>query len=456
MKLLVVGGGIAGLSTAYFAQKAAADVEITLIESNPRLGGKIITDTAEGFIIEGGPDSFITQKQAALKLCLSLGIYDQLIGTNDDRRKIYILRNGKLHEMPDGLMMVVPTRFWPFVKSDLISWAGKIRMGMDLFVPPRQDDSDESLADFLRRRVGQEALEILGEPMMAGIHVADAETLSLKATFPRFIEIEKKYGSLTRGMLAAKKQPPSDTPMFMTMKGGLKDLIAALENAFTGKLISGKTVAEVMKADQGYRVILSDGTSIVTDAVILATPAYVSAKLLAHHGDELVDLLNKIRYVSTATVSLGYKNLPAPLEGFGFVIPRSEPTRLLACTISSIKFDHRASENNLLIRVFIGGPRRQELVSEDDATLIKIATEELQTILGITAEPSVTRVFRWIKGNPQYEVGHLDRVDRIEALCPPGIFVTGSAYRGVGMPDCIDQAEKTALKALRYLKHIPT
>lgn len=443
------------MATAYYAQKDAQqkglNVNITLIERDDRLGGKVTTDTSDGFVVEGGPDSFITQKPWALALARELGLEEQLVGTNDHRRKTYILRRGKLHQMPDGLTLVVPTRFWPFVKSRLISWPGKLRMGMDLFIPPKDDDEDESLADFMRRRLGHEALEVLGEPMLAGIHVAEAETLSLMATFPRLRATERKYGSLTKGMIAARKnRPPSTTSMFMTLRGGLTTLIGALEDAFDGVVLTGRGVTALGNGT----VYLDDGTTLPADAVILATPAYVAADLLG--PGELADLLTGIRYVDTATVSLGFDadEIGHPLNGFGFVIPHSEPTRLLACTWTSTKFDHRAPDGQVLLRVFVGGPRRQELVQLDDAELVQIVRDELRSIMGISAEPTLARVFRWSKANPQYDVGHLDRVARMEALCPPGVYLTGSAYRGVGMPDCIHQGQQTAVKAIDYLSEM--
>lgn len=455
MKVVVVGGGIAGLAAAYYAKKSGMDV--TLIERDSRLGGKIITDTPQGFVIEGGPDSFITQKPAALQLCRELGIEDELIGTNDERRTIYILRHGKLMKMPDGLMLVVPTKFLPFAKSGLISWWGKLRMAQDLFIKPRTDDGDESLASFMRRRLGQEALDVLGEPMMAGIHVSDAETLSLKASFPRFLEIERKYGSLTRGMIAARKnQPAAKLPMFMTMKHGLQALVNTLENKLAANTLVGNGAKSIEKLGSEWVVTLDNGRKLFADAVVMATPASISSTLLQAAVPELAHLLGSIRYVSTATISLGYReaDFEHPLNGFGFVIPKSEPTRLLACTWTSTKFDHRAPENHVLLRVFVGGHRHPELVALQDDELIQIVREELQTIMKISAVPQVTRVFRWPSANPQYDVGHLDKVAAMENLCPTGLYLTGSAYRGVGIPDCIQQGQQTAEKLVQQFKEM--
>ncbi|MEW6577873.1 MAG: protoporphyrinogen oxidase, partial [Chloroflexota bacterium] len=356
--VVIVGGGIAGLATAYSMRQAVDDhglqVKVTLVEREARSGGKIVTDTSSGFVIEGGPDSFITQKPWALQLCRELGLEERLVGTNDARRAVYVLRGGKLRKMPDGMLLIVPTRFMPFVTSDLISWPGKIRMGLDLFIKPRQDNSDESLADFIRRRLGREALEVLAEPMMAGIHVSDAETLSLRATFPRFVDIERKYGSLTRGMIAARQasaahangRDTGKTTMFMTLQGGLQELVSALERSINGEVRCNTSVTWLEPLPGGgYRVTLDDGATLDTDAVILATPAFVSADLLRDLAPELAGKLDAIRYVSTATVSLGYDadEFEHPLDGFGFVVSRHEPTRLLACTWTSTKFPQRAA-----------------------------------------------------------------------------------------------------------------
>jgi len=469
-RCIVVGGGIAGLATAYYAQQVADDaglpLDITLIESDSRLGGKIATDTPDGFVIEGGPDSFITQKPWALQLCRELGLDDRLVGTNDARRTVYVLRDGRLRKMPDGMLLIVPTKFMPFVTSDLISWPGKLRMGMDLIIPPRKDDSDESLADFIRRRLGKEALDVLAEPMMAGIHVSDADTLSLKATFPRFINIEQKYGSLTRGMIAARKaransgtqNGSSKTTVFMTLQNGLQELVTAIADRLRGEIITGQPVTELQRETSGYRLTLADGRQLDADVVVMATPAYASANLLRPIDAGLADQLDSIRYVSTATVSLGFDAaaFEHPLNGFGFVVPRKEPTRLFACTWTSTKFTHRAGPGTVLLRAFIGGPRREEFVNLDDDALITLVRDELAAIMGVSAEPTIARVYRWHRGNPQYDVGHLDRIDHIEARCPPGIYLTGSAYRGVGIPDCVKQGQANAQQVMTYVQQAVT
>ncbi|MFQ5857548.1 MAG: protoporphyrinogen oxidase [Anaerolineae bacterium] len=478
-KAIIVGGGIAGLATTYYLHNKAAEagtpVDCTLIESEPRFGGKIATTRRDGFVIEGGPDSFITQKPWALELARELGLSDRLLGTNDERRKVYVLSNGRLVELPDGVMLVVPTKITPFVTSSLISWPGKLRMGLDLVIPRRHDDGDESLADFIRRRLGQEALDKIAEPLMAGIHVADPEHLSLQATFPRLIDLERKYGSLIRGMLAARRVRPRDgtgkgeirnpkseirnpKSMFVSLRGGLAELVSALVDHLNQhvRLLAGRRVERVDFRPNGpsaYGVKLSDGTTLQADAVVLATPAFVAANLVATFNPQLAAGLRQIRYVSTATISLGFcrSDFGHPLDGFGFVIPSSESRKIAACTWTSAKFDHRAPDDHVLLRTFVGGAHDEHLVDLDDDTMIQMVQDELADIMGVTAEPTVIEIFRWEKGNPQYDVGHLERVEALEAMCEPGLFLAGSAYHGVGLPDCVRGGKQVAEQAVVYL-----
>lgn len=472
-QVIIVGGGIAGLATAYYLQKQATDagieLEYTLIESDTEFGGKIATAHRDGFVIEGGPDSFITQKPWALQLARELGLSDRLLGTNDERRKVYVLVDGRLVELPDGVMLVVPTKMMPFVTSPLISWPGKLRMGLDLVIPPREEDSDESLADFIRRRLGQEALDKIAEPLMAGIHVADPERLSLQATFPRFIDIEQKHGSLIRGMLAARRrraQRPNPsrnsshpkTTIFMSLRGGLVELVDALVDHLEqhGTLLTGWRIEKVHSrpdAPYAYAARLDNGRLLQADSVVLATPAFVTADLVEEFNPELAEGLRDIRYVSTATVSLGFRkdDFRHPLNGFGFVIPRSEGCKIAACTWTSTKFDDRAPDNHVLLRAFVGGAHDEHLIDLDDDAMIRMVRDELADIMGVTAEPEIAEIFRWDKGNPQYDVGHLERVAALEAKCEPGLFLAGSAYRGVGIPDCTKDGQRAAEAVVEYL-----
>ena len=456
----VIGGGVAGLSTAYhLQQQAAAGVTYSLLESAPHWGGKIVTDRVGGFVVEGGPDSFITQKPAALRLCRELGLEERLVGTNDTcRRKVYVLIGGRLRPLPDGVMLIIPTKFTPFITSPLISLPAKLRMGLDLVIPRRREDGDESLASFIRRRLGQEALDKIAEPLMAGIHVSDAERQSLAGTFPRFTEMERKHRSLIKGMLSemrqARRRVGPRLPLFMTLRGGLQELVETIVGRLAGDLRLNSRVVRLERlageaaAPTGYRVHTEDGATLRADALVLATPSYAAAELLQPLHPALADQLRAVRYVSTATLSLGYRRVEFehPLDGFGFVVPRREPTRLMACTWTSTKFSHRAPDDCVLLRVFLGGPHKESLVDLDDAAILDLVYSELRCIMGVSAKPMMTRLYRWHQANPQYDVGHLQRIDEIDqlAVTMPGLYLTGSAYRGVGIPDCIGQGRNTA------------
>ena len=472
--VIIIGGGISGLSTAYHLQESARasglPVSYTLIEGENRLGGKIITEQVDGFTVEGGPDCFLRQKPWASELSHKLGLGDDLMGTNDERRKLFVVNKRRLTPLPDGVMLIIPTRIAPFVTSTLISWSGKMRMGMDLLIPPRKSNGDESIANFVRRRLGEEALEKIAEPLLSGIHVSDPEDQSLLATFPRFRDLELKYGNLIFGMLAQmraaqKATPTNPTPvaqntpssLFITLKNGLGQVINALENQLMdGQIVKGTKVVSVERtADGSYMVETQDGRKFVGCAVVLATPAYISADLLNGIAPELSTRLKTIRYVTTATISLGYarSELNHALHGFGFVVPRRERKEkhvVTACTWTSTKFNHRVAEENALIRCFVGGPGQEEVVERDDESLIRAVLHDLKELMGITAYPVFQRIYRWHKANPQYDVGHLDKVGEIQALCAQfsGLYVTGSAFEGVGVPDCVRQGKQTAQKLI--------
>jgi len=469
-KVLIIGGGITGLAAAYSLQELArknhAPISFTLIEGQSRLGGKILTDTEKGFVIEGGPDSFISQKPWAMELCLQLGLKDRLTGTNRDQTATYILHNGRLVNLPEGVMLLVPTRIRPFLSTPLFSPLGKLRMGLDWIIPRKKNDDDESLAGFVRRRLGQEAVERLAEPLLAGIYAGDAEQMSLAATFPQFMELEERHGSLIRGMLARSRErgkpapsgnePP--TTMFMTLKGGLSELVEAIVSKLDREALTIGTDAERIHWKSGlstYQVRLKNGTSLTADAVIATSPAYVTADLLSETDATLVRMLREIPYVSTATVSLAYRkdSFRHPMKGFGFVAPRRERRSIMACTWTSTKFPHRAPADRALLRCFVGGAGREDIISLPEKDLVERVREDLREIMGVTEEPILSRVYRWEKANPQYPVGHLDRLaeidDRLTRL--PGLFLAGAAYRGVGVPDCIRQGTEAAKRAFNFL-----
>jgi oxygen-dependent protoporphyrinogen oxidase len=459
-RIVIVGGGISGLSAAWYLQRQAAargvDVEYTLLESAPRWGGKVLTeevaaDGAAKFVVEAGPDAFITQKPWALELAHELGIGERLIAINDHVTSIYVLDRGRPVVMPEGVLLVVPTRFWPFVISPLFSIRAKLRMGLELLIPPRLDDADETLADFVRRRLGSEALDKIAEPLMSGIYNADAEAMSIMATFPRFRQLEKKYGSLIRGMVqsrAAAKQPGQSkpAPLFMSLQNGTQELIDALIPKLYGDLRLDTRVVDLHALpDGGYRLITNQEDVLHADAVILTTPAYTAAELVRAMAPDAAMLLDGIRYVGTGTVSLAFRagDITKPLNGLGLVVPKGENRPINAITISSTKFSHRAPEGTVLLRVFFGGSRSPASMDYDDARLLGMVRDELRDIMGVDAAPIFQRIYRWPNANPQYDTGHLGRVARIEAALPRGVYVTGGAYRGVGMPDCVYQSRCT-------------
>jgi len=461
--IAIIGGGIAGLSAAWYLQKAGIDY--VLLEQDARWGGKIRTETVTGyggapFIVEGGPDSFITQKPWGAALARELGLGATLIGTNERLKQTYVLNKGKATPLPDGVLMIVPTKFKPFIFSPLISPWGKLRMGMDLFIPRRKDDRDETLAEFVRRRLGNEALDKIAEPLMSGIYNAEADKQSVLATFPRFRELEQKYGSLTKGMLASQRArqqsaantPPNGKPLsfFVTPKAGVETMVDALRTQLTGELRLGAGVVALEPIRSGYRLHLTDGADLDASRVILATPAFVAGALLRPLTPDTADLLDGIRYVSTGTISLAFRSAdaPNPLNGYGLVIPMSERRPINAITLNSVKFAHRAPDGHLLLRAFFGGSRSPQSMELDDATLHATVRHELGALLGIAAEPLFHRIYRWHHSNPQYDVGHLERIAAIECSLPPGIHVAGSAYRGVGIPDCVKSAQDAVAHAV--------
>lgn len=473
-RMAIVGGGITGLSAAWYAQQAArrdgVDLRLTVLEASARWGGKVLTETVEGddgpFVVEGGPDSFLTQKPWALELAGELGLDAGLIGTNERRRQTYVLVRGKLVPLPEGVMMIVPTKLRPFALSPLISPLGKLRMGLDLVIPPKRDDADESLGDFIRRRLGSEALDRIAEPLMSGIYNADADQQSLLATFPRFRAIEKQYGSLIRGMIMGRR-PASRAghatgakarPPFMTFRGGTGSLIDALVTHIDAELRLNTPVRSVEPLpDGGYHLTLDEGESLDVDALLLATPAYVTSRLIAPFVPDAANELAQIRYVSTGTISLAYheSDIRRRLNGFGLVIPRTEQRAINAVTLCSIKFDCRAPEGDVLLRAFFGGARSPQSMALDDVELLATVRAELKDLLQIDAEPLFHRIYRWHDSNAQYDVDHLRRVERIDAALPRGLTVAGSAFRGVGLPDCVHDAQRAVAAVVDDWKRIP-
>jgi oxygen-dependent protoporphyrinogen oxidase len=449
----IVGGGITGLATAFYLQEYSKGTsDFVLIEYSAHLGGKIASDHQAGFLIEGGPDSFLAQGSAMLELCTRLGLDRHLVASRSTAATTYIWSRGRLHPIPKGMMLMAPGMVLPILRSRLFSWRGKLRMALEPLQSRTRSDADESLASFVRRRLGAETLHKIAGPLMAGIHAADPEKLSLKSTFPIFHEMEKKHGSLLSGMMKRRRQAsPSSQhrPMFLTLKGGLQQLadaiVAHLPHAC---LRSGCCVLSVSRHRGGYKLVLGDGSHLFANNVVFATPAYITADLVEKVDPILASMLRAIRYVSTATVSLGFKrsDITHPLNGSGFLVPQQEGRRITACSWSSEKFPHRAPDDCVLLRVFIGGALAEDLAEQDEAALILLAREELKIIMGITAEPVLAKTYRWYKGNPQYELGHAQRIAEIEQSLThlPGLHLAGAAFHGAGIPNCIQSGLRAA------------
>jgi oxygen-dependent protoporphyrinogen oxidase len=467
--VVIVGGGITGLAAAFNLYEQAASVGLpltcTLIEASRDWGGKIVTHRVGDLTIEAGPDSFLSQKPWALELCNKLGLAGRLINTNDHQKKTFVYSRGRLRELPEGLVVIVPTKLGPFLKSGLISWPGIARMGLDLVLPARRTDGDESLASFFSRRLGREAFERVVEPLMAGIYAGDATQISLRATFPRFLDLERKHGSLIRGMLASRPAGSSSgRTMFVTLQDGLVELVRALLARLTAagaKLMTQQSVAAMRVRQTStnhpigwtYDLTLENGSVISADAVVLATPAFVSSDLVRPLSPIASELLGAIPFASTATVSLAYKEgtLGAEVSGFGFVVPRVERRDLLAATWTSLKWPHRAPASQTLVRCYLGGVGRDAILQEDDRALIRRVREELRSMTGVTGEPAYAEVNRWDRGMPQYTLGHLDRLDTIQRSLDryPGLVLAGASYRGIGIPDCIRDGADAATGLIR-------
>jgi oxygen-dependent protoporphyrinogen oxidase len=458
LKLVVVGGGITGLAAAHrtveLARERSTALDLTLIEARARLGGTIATERAGGFLIEAGPDSFLSEKPWALALCRRLGVEDRLVRTDDRFRKVFVWRAGRLHPLPDGFQLLAPTKLGPFITSGLFSWPGKLRMALDL-VLPRGVSDDESLGSFVRRRLGREALERVAQPLVAGIYTADPDDLSLAATMPRFRELERRERSVVLGLWRAnRKAPQAGTSgarwsLFVTFQNGMEELVTTLASRLPpGTALLKHRVDGIERHGHGWRVLSAEGAAVEADRVIVAAEAYTTSRLLRYVDPALATLLGEIPYASSATVTLGYRrgDVPNPLDGFGFVVPRTERRAVLACTFSSVKYPGRAPEGHVLLRCFLGGALNAGMLGEDDATLVGRVRTELQQALGVTAEPVLTRLARWPASMPQYRVGHLARVDTIErrVAALPGLRLAGGAYRGVGIADCVRSAEVAA------------
>lgn len=512
-RVVIIGGGITGLAAAHRvlerSRESGIEVQLTVIEASSRLGGIVQSHERDGFLLESGPDSFISEKPAALELARRLGLESHLIETNRNPRRSFIVRQGRLLPVPEGFHLLAPSRFWPFVKSNIFSPAGKARMALDLVLPRRRlngsafDNADESLAQFVRRRLGREALERMAQPMIGGIYTADPEQLSLRATMPRFLEMEREHGSVIRALRKQNKGAPvargpasrgsgptesSGTAqgtsgarysLFLSFDRGMQlltDKLAERISNFKSEIsdlqsqisyedssnqprirlnttvesIERECVDSAGEHSKHWKIKTDQNDTILADAVCLALPAYVSARLLSSVDTRVASELEGISYASSATINLAYKreDIPHPLDGFGFVVPFIEKRTVMACTFSSVKFPGRAPEGHALLRAFVGGALQPQLFNLTADQLVSTVRGDLRGLLGIERAPLFAEVTKWERSMPQYHVGHLERVKRIEERLAslPGLTLAGNAYSGLGVPDCIRSGEKAADK----------
>lgn len=442
---VVIGGGITGLAACWYLAKAGH--RPLLIEKERRFGGVIHTIKTEGCLIEGGPDSFLAAKPAAMELIRDLGLESDVIGSNDDRRVTFIVKNGRLVPMPDGLMMMVPTKLLPIAHTELFSFGTKLKMGLDYFRRPNPGVGERSAAQFVRDHYGQEAVDYLAEPLLSGVYGGDPEQLSADAVLGTFVDMEKKYGSLTRGTLAMRKQRSSTGPIFLTLKGGMEQLTQAVTVQLAGKVDRRQAAAiAIRKSDAGYEVQTAL-EKIHAERIVLCTPAHSAAAILKSVDEEIAGLLSQTPYNSSITVALGFHDddVRDKITGFGFLVPKVERKYMAACTFVKNKFDHRIPSGKAVLRCFLGGSH----IGEPDGKLVDALTEEIRTLTGITAKPLFSQVTRWRNAMAQYTLGHQARVSEIRKrlTAHPGLHLAGNAYDGIGIPDCIRTAKEAAAQA---------
>jgi len=466
--VVVVGGGIAGLAAARSAlargRELGRPVAVTVVERSSRFGGNVATERVDGYVLDAGPDSWVVTKPQASALARELGLGGSLVGTLEANRRYYIAWGDRLHPVPEGLVLGVPTRIGPLARTRLFSWAGKARMALEPFVPARrfEGDEDESIADFATRRLGREAAERLVAPLLGGISAGDASEISVRAGFPQLVAMEREHGSLVQGMRAAKAKREAaakggngeagkgERSAFVSLTGGVGELVRALVDRLRADgvaLREGTTVESITRgAKGGWDVALAGGESLAADAVVLAVPGHVAARLAGTFDEEAARALAAIRYGSTATAFLGYRraDVAHPLDGVGFVVPRAARRPILASTWVSSKWADRAPEGRVLLRVFFGGAWGERVLAGGDDELVRTARSELRALMGVDAEPEMTKVFRFDRGSAQMQVGHLAAMRAIHARLAsvaPGVIVAGGGYDGVGIPDCIRQGQ---------------
>ena len=457
----IVGAGIAGLAAAY--ELSRRGVSFVVLERAARAGGVILSEEIDGFTIDGGPDALLIQKPEGIALCEELGLGGRLVSTKPPR-VAYIQRGGRLYALPAASVLGIPTRVGPFVRTRLFTWRGKIRTGAELFVPPRLSEDDESIGAFMTRRFGREAATYLAEPLLAGIHAGDVDRLSMRALFPRLVDAERKHGSLLRAFRIRNPQSISNQQSaisnsegaFKSLPAGLSELVRALVRALGEQHVrTGTAVAAV--TGHGPYVVRTSREAVDARAVVLAVPAYATGALTRDRDQALSSLCADIPYASAATVALAFRReaIAHPLNGSGFVVPRVEKTGILAGSWLSSKWPHRApDDDHVLLRTFVGGARDPQALERSDDDLVSLSLAALGPLVGVRRAPLFSRVYRWERGNAQHEVGHLGRMAAIDRALArhPGLFVTGSGFRGVGIPDCVADGRKTAKQVDEWLK----
>lgn len=458
-RIAVIGGGTAGLSAAYSLQKrksAGTLIEFVLYEAGQHLGGVIRTERIDDCVIEAGPDSFLTEKPWAADLCRELGLGDQLISSNDAERKTYMLVEGRLVPIPDGLMFMVPTKLLPTFLSPMFSVGTKARIVREWLSPPKPKNTEMSVAEFVQRHYGREMVDRVAEPLLGGVYGGSADQLSVDAVLPRFVQMETKYGSLGRAMVAARRNSSSAAPrpLFTSLRSGMQQMTDALISRIPKEVFRPGVRVEAVKRESGKWLVISNGRTEEFDAIVIATPAHAAAALVPAQT-ELAAELNAIPYTSSMTVVLGYdqKVRAALPPGFGFLVPRTEGPKILAATFVHNKFPHRAPENRAIIRCFIGGNVAEQMFDQGETEIANAVEGELKSILGLSAAPLFTRVYKWRKAMAQYTIGHSARVDRIKSLVAqtPGLALAGNAYSGIGVPDCVRTGTEAAGSVLARL-----
>ncbi len=459
MRVAVVGGGIAGLAAARRLERLDPSAQIVLIEQNERLGGKLVTERIDGFVIEGAPDSFLSRKERGTGLCEELGLADELVGRRAENARSFVRRDGALHPLPEGLTGMIPTNLDALAETALLSPEGRERLAAESEIPPAAAGGDESIASFVRRRLGQEAYANLVEPLLTGIYGGDGEQLSLQATFPNLRALELEHGSVIRGLLAQSAGEVTDTPPFLSLRSGMETLVTALaESLERTRVMAGTGATAVRSLPDGYSVELRGGSPVEVDRVVVAIPAFAAAELLSELDPELAALHAEIPYASSAIVTLAYRreDVPHPLDGYGYVVPQSEGTDIVACTWTSSKWEGRAPDGRALIRVYAGRFGGRDVTDLADDRLVELARDEVR-LVGIETEPQLVRIHRWPRGMPQYVLGHPERLERIDRALEEhrGLALAGAAYRGVGIPDCIRSGEDAAEAVSRAVERVP-